>query len=81
MHLCTVRHNNEPFKWYEPTKNYSAAQNGIVTNFVYAGKVFPKLRRKGRTLPSLQNGEETEDESTDYVFRIVSKAHHEDFCK
>lgn len=45
------------------------------------GKVFPKLRRKGRTLPSLQNGEEAEDESTDYVFRIVSKAHHEDFCQ
>ncbi|XP_023715456.1 small G protein signaling modulator 2 isoform X2 [Cryptotermes secundus] len=43
------------------------------------GKVFPKLRRKGRTLPSLRNGEEAGDESTDYVFRIVSKARHEDF--
>lgn len=81
MHLCTLEHSNEPFKWYEPIKNYSAAQNELVTNFVRAGKVFPKLRRKGRTLQSLQNGEEAEDESTDYVFRIVSKAHHEDFCK
>lgn len=81
MHLCTVEQNNEPFKWYEPIKNYSAAYNRQVTNFVYSGKVFPKLRRKGRTLPSLQNGEDSEDESTDYVFRIVNKAHHEDFCK
>jgi hypothetical protein len=66
---------------HQPAKNYSAAWNGIIMSFVRAGKVFPKLRRKGRTLPSLQNGEEAEDESTDYVFRIVSKAHHEDFCK
>ena len=44
--------------------------------------MFPKLRRKGRTLPSMRNGEEnTEEESTDYVFRIVNKARHEDFCK
>ncbi|XP_069683342.1 small G protein signaling modulator 2-like isoform X2 [Periplaneta americana] len=40
------------------------------------GKVFPKLRRKGRALPSLRD---SEDESTDYVFRIVNKARHEDF--
>jgi hypothetical protein len=50
-------------------------------NFVFSGKVFPKLRRKGRALPSLKNGEDAEDETTDYVFRIVSKARHEDFCK
>lgn len=50
-------------------------------NFVFAGKVFPKLRRKGRTLTSLKNGEDAEDETTDYVFRIVSKVRHEDFCK
>ncbi|XP_021939313.1 small G protein signaling modulator 2-like isoform X3 [Zootermopsis nevadensis] len=43
------------------------------------GKVFPKLRRKGRTLTSLKNGEDAEDETTDYVFRIVSKVRHEDF--
>jgi hypothetical protein len=53
----------------------------LVMNVVSTGKVFPKLQRKGRTLPSLRNGEEAEDESTDYVFRIVSKARHEDFCK
>jgi hypothetical protein len=55
--------------------------HGVSCEFFSAGKVFPKLRRKGRTLPSLQNGEEAEDESTDYVFRIVSKARNEDFCK
>ncbi|PSN33187.1 hypothetical protein C0J52_20836 [Blattella germanica] len=35
------------------------------------GKVFPKLRRKGRVLPSMRSGDKTEDESTDYVFRIL----------
>ncbi|XP_067015319.2 small G protein signaling modulator 2 [Anabrus simplex] len=42
------------------------------------GKVFPKLRRKGRPLPSLKN-DDNEEEATDYVFRIVSKTRHEDF--
>ncbi|XP_049839017.1 small G protein signaling modulator 1-like isoform X1 [Schistocerca gregaria] len=37
------------------------------------GKVFPRLRRKGRA-PAQQ-----ESESSDYVFRIVSKTNHEDF--
>ncbi|XP_046386082.1 small G protein signaling modulator 1-like isoform X2 [Ischnura elegans] len=51
------------------------------------GKVFPKLRRRGRILPSLRSeerkdGEEDdgEEESTDYVFRIVNKMRHEDIC-
>ncbi|XP_071443132.1 small G protein signaling modulator 2-like isoform X2 [Hetaerina americana] len=51
------------------------------------GKVFPKLRRRGRILPSLRSeerkdGEEEDgdEESTDYVFRIVNKMRHEDIC-
>ncbi|XP_063219089.1 small G protein signaling modulator 2-like [Bacillus rossius redtenbacheri] len=42
------------------------------------GKVFPKIRRKGRVLPAEQLEELTE-ESTDYVFRIINKTCHEDF--
>ncbi|KAE8746359.1 hypothetical protein FOCC_FOCC007032, partial [Frankliniella occidentalis] len=42
------------------------------------GKVFPKLRRRGRNTPTTRLAEDA-DESTDYVFRIVSKSSHEDF--
>lgn len=47
------------------------------------GKVFPKLRRKGR--PQIQDisndlSSNTE-ESRDYVFQIISKARHEEFRK
>ncbi|XP_034237291.1 small G protein signaling modulator 2-like [Thrips palmi] len=41
------------------------------------GKVFPKLHRRGRNQPTTRL--EDSDESTDYVFRIVSKSSHEDF--
>ncbi|XP_072157733.1 small G protein signaling modulator 2 isoform X1 [Bemisia tabaci] len=41
------------------------------------GKVFPKLRRKGRILS--QKTEVPEEESSDYVFQIISKTRHEDF--
>lgn len=54
-----------------------------------AGKVFPKLRRKGSRLSNLSSGSQTsdssssvsiddsslqtdEDETTDYVFRIIT---------
>ncbi|KAG8283524.1 Small G protein signaling modulator 2 [Homalodisca vitripennis] len=42
------------------------------------GKVFPKLRRKGRGLPN--SCENSSDESTDYVFQIINKTRHEDYC-
>ncbi|XP_046682232.1 small G protein signaling modulator 2-like isoform X2 [Homalodisca vitripennis] len=41
------------------------------------GKVFPKLRRKGRGLPN--SCENSSDESTDYVFQIINKTRHEDY--
>lgn len=44
------------------------------------GKVFPKLRRKGRVVSSLKI-EENDDDSTDYVFRITNKVRREDICK
>lgn len=47
------------------------------------GKVFPKLRRKGR--PQMQDISNdlssSTEESRDYVFQIISKARHEEFCK
>ncbi|XP_075218300.1 small G protein signaling modulator 2-like isoform X2 [Lycorma delicatula] len=43
------------------------------------GKVFPKLRRRGRGLPSDKHDESNEEESTDYVFQIISKKKHEDY--
>ncbi|CAG2056893.1 unnamed protein product, partial [Timema podura] len=42
------------------------------------GKVFPKLRRKGRTVSPLPK-DESDEESTDFVFRIVNKSRHEEF--
>lgn len=42
------------------------------------GKVFPKLRRRGRGLPN-SKPDESNEESTDYVFQIISKTRHEDF--
>ncbi|KAI0225755.1 hypothetical protein LSAT2_023473, partial [Lamellibrachia satsuma] len=40
------------------------------------GKVFPKLRRKGSRLSNLSSGNSSlqtdEDETTDYVFRIIT---------
>ncbi|XP_050520777.1 small G protein signaling modulator 2-like isoform X4 [Daktulosphaira vitifoliae] len=45
------------------------------------GKVFPKLRRKGRTqMQDISNDLScTTDESRDYVFQIINKARHEEF--
>lgn len=41
------------------------------------GKVFPRLHRRGRNQPAARL--EDSEESSDYVFRIVSKSSHEDF--
>ncbi|XP_060878457.1 small G protein signaling modulator 2-like isoform X3 [Metopolophium dirhodum] len=45
------------------------------------GKVFPKLRRKGRSqIQDISNDlSSNTEESRDYVFQIISKARHEEF--
>ncbi|RZF42102.1 hypothetical protein LSTR_LSTR006695 [Laodelphax striatellus] len=43
------------------------------------GKVLPKLRRRGRGVQAMKQEEPSEDESTDYVFQIISKKKHEDY--
>lgn len=57
--------------------------------FVYSwkyynlGKVFPKLRRKGKQqIQDISNDlSSNTEESRDYVFQIISKARHEEFRK
>lgn len=48
----------------------------------FKGKVFPKLRRKGRSqIQDISNDlSSSTEESRDYVFQIISKARHEEFC-
>ncbi|XP_039297773.1 small G protein signaling modulator 1-like [Nilaparvata lugens] len=43
------------------------------------GKVLPKLRRRGRGVQAVKQEEPSEDESTDYVFQIISKMKHQDY--
>lgn len=53
------------------------------TLYFCLGKVFPKLRRKGRSqVQDISNDlSSNTEESRDYVFQIISKARHEEFCK
>ena len=45
------------------------------------GKVFPwPLKGRRRLLPSVLESNE-EDHPIDYVFRVVNKSNHEEFCK
>ena len=45
-----------------------------------AGKVFPKLRRRGR--PGRTKSDDSDaEESVDYVFQIINKMSHREFRK
>lgn len=49
-----------------------------MTTKIFVGKVFPKLRRRGRPLRAKQNESDFE-ESVDYVFQIINKMSHREF--
>ncbi|KAL4098131.1 hypothetical protein QTP88_022793 [Uroleucon formosanum] len=53
----------------------------VINDVAERGKVFPKLRRKGRSqIQDISNDlSSNTEESRDYVFQIISKARHEEF--
>lgn len=61
-------------------KNITVSQPLDVVHVLCAGKVFPKLRRRGRPVRTKSDDSDAE-ESVDYVFQIINKMSHREFRK